>query len=116
MKKHDRKVWRRALHALRLECHPLLPVRVRLLSGPSKHCGHTALALDEAGFNITVFRSVIDCGRPRPMTRLELIDTLVHEWAHALAWPGVPDEFTLDRHDAAWGVAYARCYQTVVED
>lgn len=105
------------MRALRQECHPLLPVRVRMLPGPSAHFAHTALSTEADAFNITVFRSVKAPHEPsRACTRQELVDSLMHEWAHAMAWPGVGDEHALEAHDAAWGVAYARCYQTVVED
>lgn len=36
-----------------------------------------------------------------------VIDTLIHEWAHAVVW-----DVTLDNaHDELWGVAYSRCYR-----
>jgi hypothetical protein len=37
---------------------------------------------------------------------------LVHEWAHAVAWTGVRQDYIED-HDAEWGVAYARCWKAV---
>jgi hypothetical protein len=51
------------------------------------------------------------------------IDTLVHEWAHALAWSLECDrrmrdfsisaeEFQALSHGPAWGVAYSRAWQT----
>ena len=51
------------------------------------------------------------------------IDVLIHEWAHALAWPRDEDSLTcrwmpisvrgpLD-HNSAWGRAYAKVYSTV---
>lgn len=40
------------------------------------------------------------------LTRHEAIDTLLHEWAHALSH-GAGGE----SHGAAWGRAYARCYR-----
>lgn len=114
MRKATRLAWRRTLRALRAECEPLLPVRVRLLRGPRPYYGATDLAADRSRFNTTVFREIQERdGTVRPLTRGELIDTLVHEWAHALAWAGNHD---LEAHDALWGVAYARCYQAVVED
>lgn len=35
--------------------------------------------------------------------------TLVHEWAHALAW--TQEAPALDDHGPHWGVCYALCYQ-----
>lgn len=40
-----------------------------------------------------------------------IYDTLAHEWAHAMVW----DASQEDHHDALWGVAYARCYNIVLE-
>ena len=50
------------------------------------------------------------------------IETLLHEWAHALAWnysldrlARMPDvnqnEFELASHDEAWGCAYSRVWR-----
>ncbi|MAA65280.1 MAG: hypothetical protein CL581_10950 [Alteromonadaceae bacterium] len=41
-----------------------------------------------------------------------MLDILMHEWAHALAWSH--DECAED-HDAAWGIAHARVYRYVIE-
>jgi hypothetical protein len=41
-----------------------------------------------------------------------MLDLLIHEWAHALAWSH--DECAED-HDAAWGIAHARVYRYVIE-
>jgi len=39
------------------------------------------------------------------------IDTLVHEWAHILAWDAPGDE-----HGAAWGRAYSRVYRIYLKE
>lgn len=106
--------WRRTLYALRLECPPLLPVRVR---SPWRDCGHfglTNLSRDGAHFNVTIPRRVRDrsTGRVRAVTRQELLDSLCHEWAHVLTWHADDHE----AHGAEWGRQYARCYRAVVED
>ena len=55
------------------------------------------------------------------------IETVLHEWGHALAWnysldslakqPYVDrDEFERASHDAAWGCAYARVWRTYAVD
>jgi hypothetical protein len=55
------------------------------------------------------------------------IETVLHEWGHALAWnysldslakqPDVDrDEFERASHDAAWGCAYARVWRTYAVD
>jgi hypothetical protein len=116
MKRADRLHWRRVLRALRQECPPVLPVRVRMLPGPSECFGWADFSRDRTAFNVTVFRSVREPeSRPRVVTRGELRETLIHEWAHLLAYHGLLKE-SLESHDAAWGVAYARCYQAAVED
>lgn len=56
----------------------------------------------------------------------QAIETLLHEWAHALAWnysldrlartPGVsPEVFDRASHDEAWGCAYSRVWRVYVE-
>lgn len=55
------------------------------------------------------------------------IETVLHEWGHALAWnysldslakqPDVDrDEFERASHDAAWGCAYAQVWRTYAVD
>ena len=39
-----------------------------------------------------------------------IVDTLIHEWAHAMVW----DLNSKDRHDDFWGVAYSRAYRAVM--
>lgn len=57
----------------------------------------------------------------------EAVETLLHEWAHAVAWnysldklaktPDVDrEEFQRACHDEAWGCAYARVWRTYVVD
>lgn len=52
----------------------------------------------------------------------QAVETLLHEWAHALAWnfsldrlsrlPGLdPAEFDRASHDEAWGCAYSRVWR-----
>jgi len=56
----------------------------------------------------------------------EAVETLLHEWAHALAWnftldklsrqPGLdPAEFDRASHDEAWGCAYSRVWRAYGE-
>ncbi len=40
------------------------------------------------------------------------IDTLIHEWAHALTWFGA--ETHIDDHSSEWGLAYARIYRAYI--
>jgi hypothetical protein len=49
----------------------------------------------------------------------QAVDTLVHEWAHALAWSysldslakAAPAVFEAASHDETWGCAYSRVYR-----
>jgi hypothetical protein len=56
------------------------------------------------------------------MNQQEAIDTLIHEWAHALAWNYSLDKMASDpevdrgvfeaaSHDEAWGCAYSRAWR-----
>jgi hypothetical protein len=58
----------------------------------------------------------------RNLAQEQAIETLLHEWAHALAWnysldkltrePGVsPEVFDAASHDEAWGCAYSRVWR-----
>jgi len=116
VRRQVRKKWRNTLRALRAECKPLLPVRVLLRPGPQPYYGYARLNRDRKGFLIVVYKT-IDSGFEgiRAQTAGELADTLIHEWAHVLAWSGLTHE-SFGAHDAEWGVAYSRCYQAVVED
>lgn len=44
--------------------------------------------------------------------RSNLRETLCHEWAHAMSWDEVPGD---QDHGFAWGNAYRKCYQAVIE-
>ncbi len=41
------------------------------------------------------------------------IDSLIHEWAHALTWFGA--ETDIEDHSNEWGMAYARILRTFYE-
>jgi hypothetical protein len=48
------------------------------------------------------------------------IETLIHEWSHALAWNHLHDKMDCDEldrrcHDAEWGVAYSKVYRIFEE-
>ena len=52
----------------------------------------------------------------RSLTQQMAIETLLHEYAHALAWSHRHDkmndeELTRKQHDATWGVAYSEVYR-----
>lgn len=43
-----------------------------------------------------------------------IIDTLIHEWAHAMVWDASADP-SYGAHGPLWGVAYADAYRAVLE-
>ena len=109
-----RRKYRSALWELRSECPCAHPVRVRLLPGPSRFFGLSNISRDGGSFNVRLYRRIVEAdGRTRAVTRQELLDALVHEWAHVLSWSA---SHRLEAHDPSWGVAYARCYQATCED
>jgi len=52
------------------------------------------------------FRITLDPGQCE--TIAEAVDTLLHEYAHAMSWHDVPSQ---GDHGDAWGLAYALCYR-----
>jgi hypothetical protein len=87
--------WRKTLSWLRRE-HPLgKKVRVRQID--MKDQGETSYVNHR--FEITILKK--QCLNLR-------MDTLLHEWAHALTWWGND----ADEHGSEWGLAYACLYRT----
>lgn len=103
MRRNDRfRKYRLALRALRAECPVDRPVRVRLEHTLAEKFGSCNETRNGKGFTITVFT--------KGSSASELRDTIVHEWAHAMAWGSETE------HGPEWGVAYARAYRATVED
>lgn len=59
------------------------------------------------------------------MNEHDAVETLIHEWAHALSWNLVldrlsrqasidPHDFQDASHDEAWGCAYARAWRVYI--
>lgn len=92
---------------LRAEMPPLLPVRVYVRRALVDECqGTTDLRFARgkpSHFVIEIRRSV----------RAVMKDTLMHEWAHAIAWHQGHE--TVCDHDPEWALAYSRVYQLLVE-
>ncbi len=88
------------------------PVKVRVGKRLSYEYGYCQL--DRRGFRVVVNTRIADPWHPRgrPVTVGEAMETLCHEWAHALAWTS---NVSSKDHDAAWGKAYARVYRVVFE-
>ena len=121
------KRYRRALQGLRSECPLLLPVRVvlsrrrpprpgRSSYGAAHWAGWSTIVEDQNSFRIVVRTHVYERGgqRCRRMHGSEIVETLIHEWAHCMAWTS--DHAELEDHGPAWGVAYAKCYRAIIED
>jgi len=95
-----RRRYRRLLRHLRKDAPPNFPVVIRWMT---KHADGGDCLLEKRRR-----RFVIRLDRRMACRRCDLIDTLIHEWAHCLAWiesASVPD------HSDIWGVAFARCYR-----
>lgn len=129
MRVRDRRRFRGAIRALRAECPLILPVRVVLdrrpppkprgnlwRYQPGHYAGWSTTGGGEARFRVVVRTHVYELGSrtPRAMFRGELIETLMHEWAHCMAWNS--DHAQLESHGPAFGLAYAECYRAIVED
>lgn len=110
--------FRRLLGALREECPTSMgyPVSVRRIPRASKWFGQSNFDDRNGCFTIRLYLSFHDpvIRKTRPVTHQELADTLMHEWAHVMAW--TPEHHSLTDHDASWGVAYSKVYQAIVED
>ena len=70
---------------------------------PQADCFAICYLKKRAG-NRRVFEIMLDIGQMGSWS--ETIDTVCHEYAHALTWFDLP----LHDHSALWGVAYAMCY------
>jgi len=82
----------------------------------SRLVGWSYVGPDESAFRIVLKTRVLEraARRARPVFPSEMIETLVHEWAHCIAWKA--DHAELQDHGPSWGVAYAACYRTIIEE
>lgn len=114
----SREAWKffpRVLAQLRDKCPPARPVIVRASYLPPTTLGQCI-------------------GRPKRfvvllshfLTEQNAVDVLIHEWAHALAWNCIIDEYGkqggIDErefhqlsHDETWGLAFSKAYRAYVE-
>jgi len=103
--------FRQVLAGLRALLPPAKPVVVRTSWMPSTTLGECAKRTEKFVIRLN-----------DQMTEAQAVETLLHEWAHALAWnfsldrlartPGVsPEEFSRASHDEAWGCAYSRVWR-----
>lgn len=93
--------WRKTLNWLRGTYPANYPVGVERKPRTRKRkelCGYCEFDESRGGYYVFVDR--------RQVWALQ-IDTLLHEWAHALTWHGNDD----DDHGPEWGLAYAMLYR-----
>lgn len=107
------KAYYAAIASLREKC-PVSGGEVRvkrrpIRSGALGDCNHYSKPdLEQGGyFMIRILNSL---GSERA------IETLIHEWAHAMVWFSPAAENSEGDHHSEWGVAYARCYRVIFED
>lgn len=94
------QTYRRAVKLLATKCPAPLPVKVRRVK--------TASDLDgDCNHRDTYFYIRIN----RTLAEHEAIDTLLHEWAHAIAWPS-----SGDAHSSDWGRAYSKVYRLFLKE
>lgn len=94
------QVYRRVIKLLTAKCPPAMPVKVRRV--------RTAKDLDgDCAHRDTYFYIRIN----RTLPEHEAIWTLLHEWAHTLAWNS-----SRDVHCSEWGKAYSRVYRTFLKE
>lgn len=92
--------YRKVISFLKRSCPLAYPVNVRRLK-LSEH-------LDgDCGFSNDKFLIRINKNLPDH----EAIETLLHEWAHAVAWDRCP----VDEHCDEWGKAYSRVYRAFLK-
>lgn len=106
--------FRSVLAGLRKHCPAAMPVIVRTSRLPGDTLGRCARRK---------FRFVIMLNSA--LVEHEAVDTLLHEWAHALSWHLVLDRLATDAvldpevfqkasHDELWGCAYSRVWRAYI--
>jgi hypothetical protein len=107
-------VFKRVLAGLRRYCPAAMPVVVRTSWLSSDTLGRCARR--KARFVIALNAN---------MNEHDAVETLIHEWAHALSWNLVldrlsrqdsvdPHDFQEASHDEAWGCAYSRVWRVYI--
>lgn len=97
--------YRQLVSILKKKCPPAYPITVRRTKITSQLDGDCSL--DKKQFKIRISNA---------LSESSAIDTLLHEWAHAIAWNHLHDSmdwgtFEERIHDASWGVAYSEVYR-----
>ena len=101
------KSLRHMIHRLRNELPPLLPVRVYVRDriNDENWLGSCSLKLRDGKPSHFVVEI-------RKASNQTMADTLLHEWAHAIAWR--EGHATTWDHDPEWALAYSRVYQLLI--
>ncbi len=94
--------WRRTIAWLRRNFDPHYEIRVR--SVVMKDYGDTDFCMKTLRFFVRIKK-----GQPLGVK----LDSLQHEWAHALTWEGA--DTYIEEHSPEWGVAYAKIYRTFLQ-
>ena len=93
--------YRKVVRFLKKNCESLFPVSVRRLKLKDEFDGDCQFKDDH--FLIRINRN---------LPEHEAIETLLHEWAHVIAW----DRCTSDEHCDEWGKAYSRIYRAFLKE
>lgn len=96
-----------AIQKLRKECPAFHEVEVRRTTVPKPLFGDCGFDEERGIFKIRILKN---------LSETAAIETLVHEWAHALVWFCAAACLQEGDHHSEWGVAYARCYRALYED
>lgn len=107
-------IFKRVLAGLRRYCPVAMPVVVRTSRLSSDILGRCARRK-------TRFVIALNAN----MNEHDAVETLIHEWAHALSWNLVldrlsqqdsvdPQDFQEASHDEAWGCAYSRVWRVYI--
>lgn len=106
----QRRVWRYMINQLKANFNPGVPVEIRTvdLKGFSGDC----LGIMKLG---RMTKIVIRVGRKGPFRGK--VDTLIHEWAHAMEWEANwTDDSPKREHGETWGVWYSKIYTHLIDD
>ena len=97
----------KAVRKLRKECPTLYPVRVRRTTIGRPLYGDCGFHKSNETFSIRILKT---------LDEINAIETLIHEWAHAMTWFALAAIASEGDHNSEWGVAYARCYRALYLD
>lgn len=105
LSRRKNRLWRYYIRQLK-EFFPVgVPVKVE--TRPMKGCCGSCDSIVKLGRLVSII-ILIDNNKPWVIR----VETLIHEWAHAMEWPSAGWDNTLKRvHNETWGVWYSKIYQ-----